>query len=218
MEIFQNYSAEGISIWLTAHASIAYLVLFFGSYFETLIGTGFFVYGELFFLPGAMLAGAGVLNVWLVAFFLVSGGALGDSSSYLIGRKIGIKIFREDRKIFSLTNYQKGEAFFHKYGNKSIFFARLLGPLSWITPFFSGVYKVPYRKFVMYNVPGVCIGIGEFIIIGYFFGAAYKQVLAVVQQNVGIVLFLVFVVVAVAYIIKRNDTPMFLSKLWKRLM
>ena len=118
MDIFQNYSAEGISIWLTAHASIAYLVLFFGSYFETLIGTGFFVYGELFFLPGAMLAGAGVLNVWLVAFFLVSGGALGDSSSYLIGRKIGIKIFREDRKIFSLTNYQKGEEFFDIRGRK----------------------------------------------------------------------------------------------------
>ena len=37
--------AENTGTFLAAHTLLSYLVLFFGSYFETLIGVGFFVYG-----------------------------------------------------------------------------------------------------------------------------------------------------------------------------
>lgn len=159
--------------FLTTHILLLYAVLFFGSYFETLIGVGFFIYGEIFFIPGALLAGAGVLNIWLVSFVLIAGGVLGDSSSFVLGKKYGSSIFKEHNKIFNLTNYQKGLDFFEKYGTKAVFFARLLGPVSWITPFLAGTYKVPYQKFLGYNILGVTVGIGQFLIIGYFFIPTY---------------------------------------------
>ena len=90
--------------YLAAHTLLSYAVLFLGSYFETLIGVGFFIYGELFFIPGALLAGAGVLNIWFVTSALILGGVLGDSSSFALGRRYGASVFKEHNKIFNHTN------------------------------------------------------------------------------------------------------------------
>jgi len=60
--------------------------------------------------------------------------------------------------------------------------ARLSGPFSWITPALAGIFKVPYRQFALYNIPGVLLGIGEYIVIGYFFADNYQQILAFIQK------------------------------------
>jgi len=181
-------------------------VLFFGSYFETLIGVGFFIYGEIFFIPGALLAGAGVLNIWIVSGVLIAGGVLGDSTSFAIGRRYGASFFNEHNKVFNYTNYRKGMAFFEKYGTKSIFFARLLGPVSWITPFLAGVYKVPYPTFLPYNIAGVTVGIGQFLVVGYFFGANYQAILSVFRRDALVVAAISILVLAAYYVYKRNRT------------
>lgn len=175
-------SFESISVFLEAHAALAYATLFLGSYFETLIGVGFFIYGEIFFLPGAILAGAGVLNIWIVTAALLLGGIFGDTTSYVIGRRYGMHAFRENAWVFNLNNYARGKQFFDAHGPKAVFLARFLGPISWVTPFLAGVYKLPYRTFLPYNVLGVIGGIGQFILIGYFFGATYTHILALMQD------------------------------------
>ncbi len=216
-----NHTVEGMSLWLSLHTSIAYVTLFFGSYFETLIGPGFFIYGEAFFLPGAILAGTGILNIWFVALWLVLGGLLGDSSSFFIGRHFGTRFFKEHNRIFSLTNYKKGEDFFAEYGAKSIFFARLLGPLSWITPFLAGTYKVSYSRFLKFNIPGVFIGIGEFLLVGFFFGRSYQKMLGIVQGKVFVTTVITIIVFVLYYVWKRNDPDFFsdgitIKGFWRR--
>ncbi len=172
-----NLSISSFVAWLITHQHIAYIVLFLGAYSETLIGPSFFVPGEIFLISGSILAGAGVLNIFFVTGSLYVGAALGDSSSYYIGSKTGPSIFRPGQYIFSTDNYQKGEAFFKKFGNKAIFLARIMGPLSWITPFLAGIFKVPYPIFLKYNLTGIIVGIGQFMVIGYFFGNQYKTLI-----------------------------------------
>jgi len=203
MELLKSI-AENTGAFLAAHTLLSYAALFFGSYFETLIGVGFFVYGEIFFIPGAVLAGAGVLNIWIVSCVLIAGGVLGDSTSFTIGRRYGASFFNEHNKVFNHTNYQKGMVFFEKYGTKSIFFARLLGPVSWITPFLAGVYKVPYPTFLPYNIVGVTVGIGQFLVFGYFFGANYQAILSVFRRDALVVAIIAVLVLAAYYIYKRN--------------
>ncbi|MEI7720170.1 MAG: DedA family protein [bacterium] len=205
---------------METHAVLAYAVLFAGAYFETLIGPNFFIYGELIFIPGATLAGLGFLDIWLVMFSVYLGGILGDSSSYWIGARWGHKMFREKARFLSHANYQKGKEVFEKYGLKSIFFARMLGPISWLVPFFAGIYKVPYRKFIVYNVPGVIVGIGQFLVVGYFFGNQYKLILAIVQKY-GAILLGVILVLFIIYSIIKNYFPEFFSpikRLWGRVI
>lgn len=203
MEVLKNI-LENTSAFLAAHELLSYAVLFFGSYFETLIGVGFFIYGEIFFIPGALLAGAGVLNIWLVALALIAGGVLGDSTSYMLGRRWGASVFNEHNKVFNHTNYQKGLDFFAKYGTKAIFFARLLGPVSWITPFLAGTYNVPYPKFLGYNIAGVSVGIGQFLVVGYFFGSNFDAIFSVIKQDAAVVGGITILVLAAYYIYKRN--------------
>ena len=193
-----------IVAFLEAHTVLAYGVLFLGAYAETVIGVGFFVYGELFFLPGAILAGSHILNLWLIMLALYGGGICGDSTSYAIGRYFGIKLFKAEKKFFNLTNYAKGERFFDTYGHKSIFLARLMGPFSWVTPFLAGVFKIPYRIFLAYNVPGVIVGIGQFIVIGYFFGSSWHLILSFVQTYVEWVVGTVVGLVIIYYILERQ--------------
>ena len=194
---------SAVIAFLQTHSVLAYPVLFLGSYADTFIGIGFFIYGEIFFIAGSVLAGAGVLDIWLVSLALYLGGILGDTSSYFIGLKYGASFFKKGRRIFSIENYEKGKKLFHKHGNKGVFLARFIGPLSWVTPFFAGVYKVPYRYFFYYNTAGVILAISQFLIIGYAFGANWQYILSVIQHDMWLV-FWVFVIVISLYFVVRK--------------
>lgn len=196
MDTFVINSITALVGWFAVHQQEAYLVLFAGAFFETLIGPSFFIPGEIFLLSGAILGGTYVLNIWYVALALYSGAIIGDNTSYFIGHRARKAIFKEGRRVFNIENYDKGAAFFEKYGNRAIFLARILGPLSWITPFLAGVYRVPYRTFFAYNTPGIFVGVGEFLIVGYFFGNQYQNVLYIIQRY-----FLVIGIVAVISVI-----------------
>jgi membrane-associated protein len=195
-------------VWLTAHNELAYVIMFFGMYFETLVVTSVFLPGEIFLFAGPILAGTGVLNIWLVILSLCFGAMLGDSSSYEIGRRFGASFFKEGRPVFNPKNYQKGEAFFKKHGLKSIFLSRLLGPVSWITPFLAGTYEIPYKDFLKYNIPGIIVGVGQFIVVGYLFGDNSAKIIELVgRYTFGIISGVVLILIIIFYIRKSKKKP-----------
>lgn len=161
---------------LQKYQSIAYLILFMGSMVETIIGLSFLFFGEIFFLAGGILASAGTLDIEKVIMVLYLGGIIGDNISYFIGRKYGVKLYeifsqyRFFKKVINKKNYDRGVSYFIKTGPVSVFLARFMGPISWITPFISGVYAMNYKNFFFYNFFGVIFGIGQFIAAGYFGG------------------------------------------------
>ena len=55
--------------------------------------------------------------------------------------------------------------------------ARFSGPLSWVMPALAGVFRLDYLTFVRYNTLGVVLGIGQFILLGYFFGTHLASIL-----------------------------------------
>jgi membrane-associated protein len=180
--------------WLGVHAQLAYAVLFIGAYFEALVGPSFFIPGELFLLSGSILAGRHILNIWYVIAALYGGAILGDTSSYWIGRAIGTSMFHDKKKFLNFTNYRKIEAMLEKYGSGAIFLARLIGPFNKIVPVAAGIFEIPFKTFLLYNIPGVIIGVGEFIVAGYFFGNRYELVLWLAER------YMVLFAVAVGFI------------------
>jgi membrane-associated protein len=129
---------------------------------------------------------------------------LGDSSSYFIGRRYGEGFFRKEAWVLNLKNYKKGQRFFEKYGPRAVLFARFLGPLSWVTPFLAGVYKLPYRTFLPYSILGVIGGIGQFIIVGYFFGNQYEAIFALGKQYWPYAVLIILVIAALYYHFKKR--------------
>jgi len=156
--------------FLAAHRPWAYPVLFLGAYFETVLPFSLFVPGEAFLLGGAMLAGAGALDLGAVAAALWAGGLLGDHSSYWLGRRCGARLLARPAAGAVLQIRMRGCEFFRRHGASAVFWARLAGPLSWVTPALAGAFELDYRTFLAFNTPGVLLGIGAFVLIGYGFG------------------------------------------------
>ena len=204
---------EQVFLFLQEHRQLAYGILLLGTYIETVFPFSLFVYGEVFLLAGPVLAGISVLDIWIVSLVFYSGAIAGDTTSYFIGRRYGASFFTHFQhnrwlgKLFSERNYAKGLDFFTKHGAWSIFLARLSGPFSWITPALAGIFQVPYRQFVLYNIPGVLLGIGEYIIIGYCFAGNYKTILHLLQKYTGIALTCVVVLIFIWYRIRAFYRP-----------
>jgi len=158
------------------YRNAAYPVLFLGAFFETLIPFSLVIYGEPFFIAGAVLAGVGTLDIGSVAAVLYAGGILGDNCSYWLGRCYGMELFDNlsrwpmTRRYFRHNSHEKGISFFRRRGSSAVFLARLCGPFSWFVPALAGVFRLRYQSFLLFNTLGVIIGIGEFLVLGYFFG------------------------------------------------
>ncbi len=176
-------SLEHVTAILAERNEVAYAVLFLGAFFETLIPTSLVVLGEVFFIAGALLAGMGALNVWAVLAVLYAGAILGDNASYWLGRHYGSSLFEHLAgwpvlgRLIHHENYQHGVAFFEHRGAIAVFSARLSGPLSWVMPAMAGMFRLNYATFIRFNTLGILIGIGQFIVVGYFFGEYLPSIL-----------------------------------------
>lgn len=200
----------------------AYLVLVLSSYFETVIGIGFFIHGEIFFIPAGIFAGLGYLNVWVAYLSLVIGGILGDNTSYYLGIKFGKAIkkalFRKENIYLSEKNFNHGVNFFKKFGEKSLFLSRFLGPVAWITPFLAGTFKLRYKRFFLYNFLGVSVGIANLVLPAYLFGFAYLEFLKSWSIALAWILAVIFIVIILIFYIFRKSLANFKNKVIKHIM
>jgi membrane-associated protein len=167
-----------------------YAFLFLIIFAETgLVVTPFLPGDSLLFAVGALSA-TGILNVWVVYFSLLVAAILGDTVNYWIGHKMGPRVFsKSNSKIFNKAYLAKTEAFYEKYGGKTIILARFLPILRTFAPFVAGVGKMNYAKFVTYNVVGAFIWVTTFVWAGYFFGS-----IKIIKENfelvvIGIIIF-----------------------------
>lgn len=197
---------------LGSHSDALYAMLFLGAFFETLFPFSLAVMGEVVFLTGALLAGVGSLDLWAVVVALYAGGLLGDNASYWMGRHYGVSLFdrlaqwRLARRLVRAGSYERGVEFFRRRGAAAVLIARLSGPLSWITPAMAGTFRLDYGVFLRFNTLGVLLGIGQFIVVGYFFGSHLSDILGWLDRF-GITIFACVLIAASAVVWRAFSTP-----------
>jgi membrane-associated protein len=158
------------------------LIASFGGY--ALIGIIVVVFietGLLFpFLPGdSLLFTAGMLvaqdqldfPLWLLCLLLFLAAFTGDQCAYVIGRKLGPKVFhRPDSRFFKQSYIDQTNAYFDRYGGRTIIIARFVPFVRTYAPVAAGVGKMSYRHFVSFNVVGALLwGVGV-TVLGYALG------------------------------------------------
>jgi membrane-associated protein len=147
-----------------------YGILFLIIFAETgFVVTPFLPGDSLLFAAGA-LAATGVLNPWFLFFLLFVAAVLGDSVNYAMGSYFGIRVFKEEAKIFKMEYLRKTEGFYDKYGGKTIVIARFMPIVRTYAPFVAGASSMHYPRFIFYNILGGAIWVGIFILVGYLFG------------------------------------------------
>ncbi len=178
MESFFQYVLH----FVQTHAQISYIILFFWSVFDTLVPVCFFIYGEVFFLVGAVLSWLWMLDIFTTCTVLFLWGLIGDNLSYYLWKHYWIKVIDGLRggkiiwKMFSMKRQEKFQKLFARSWGPFIFVARIWWPLAKITPFLAGAFKYPYERFVLFNTPAVFFWIGIFIVIWYFLWANFEVI------------------------------------------
>ena len=150
-----------------------YVLLFIIIFAETGLVVAPFLPGDsLLFAVGALasLEGGGV-EIKFVWGLLVVAAFLGDNVNYLIGKKIGAKIFSRPQSIFlNPANLKRTQDFYHRHGIKTVMFARFLPIIRTFAPFVAGVGRMDHRKFAFYSLVGSILWMSCFLGAGFFFG------------------------------------------------
>ena len=163
-----------------------YLILFLIIFAETgLVVTPFLPGDSLLFATGAIIAKPETdLNVFFMWALLLVAGIIGDMVNYHVGQYLGPKAFNGKYRFLKKSYLDKTEAFYAKYGGKTIIYARFVPIVRTFAPFVAGVGSMSYKKFAFYNIIGAVLWVTSFLFIGYFFGG-----LPIIKDNFTIVIF-----------------------------
>ena len=149
---------------------LTYLILFGIIFAETgLVVTPFLPGDSLLFAAGA-LAALGSFNLPVILAVLAAAAILGDTVNYWIGHFFGQKLVDNPRVPINQEHIDKTQAFYKKYGGKTIILARFVPIVRTFAPFVAGVGKMDYSKFILYNVVGGLLWVCAFTLLGFFFG------------------------------------------------
>ena len=194
------------------------VILHLNLYLGTIINTyGILVYGILFLiifmetgfvvtpiLPGdsvlfaaGALAASGMLNIYGLLGLLIFAAIAGDNVNYNIGKFLSKKILKnKNSKIIKKEYIDRTNAYYDKYGGKTIIIARFIPIVRTFAPFVAGVGAMEYKKFVKFDICGGILWVGPVTLVGYFFGN-----IPVVENNFSIVVFVIigFSLIAPAY-------------------
>ena len=175
---------------------------FLGATAEALPIIGTFLPGATIVTFGGFAAAHGYFSLDQVLIFSIIGAIIGDTISYYIGAHGG-KLIRR-KKIISDALLQKGENFFHKYGNQSLLWGRFIGPIRSIIPFMAGISKVKQETFWLWNIiSGVIWGI-VYVLLGYFSGNLFVIVTKHWNFKTTWILLLVSAVSAILWLAKHH--------------
>ena len=171
-----------------------YFVLIAIVFAETGLLIGFCLPGDSLLVTAGLLAALeGSLNIFWLNLFLCTAAVAGDSIGYLIGLKLGSKLFtREDSFFFKKSHITRTHQFYEKHGPKTIVIARFVPIVRTFAPTLAGVGKMDYRKFLAYNVFGGVGWVMSMTLLGYFLGRSIPDIDKKIHWVVLIVIFLSF--------------------------
>jgi membrane-associated protein len=126
---------------------------------------------SLLFATGTLIAAPGSpLDLGFTLGLLIVAAILGDAVNYAVGAYVGPAVFTERSRFLNPKYVQRTEAFYAKYGKKTIFLARFVPIVRTFAPFLAGIGRMPYREFAVYNVTGAIAWVSLCTLAGYFFG------------------------------------------------
>ena len=158
--------------------------------------------GETALILAAVLASQGKLQIWLVLVIGIASAIVGDNIGYELGRRLGREVLtapgplRRER----IKMIDAGERFFHKHGNKTVFFARWITGVRSAAAWLAGIDRMHYPTFLAYNAAGAITWGVTYGLVGYYGGQAAANV---ITKGGSYALIAVGVAVVVAFVVWR---------------
>jgi len=147
------------------------LVLFAIIFAESGLFFGFFLPGDSLLITAGVLAAAGWFDIVPLAVGCWVAAVLGSAAGYWISRLYGRALFeRPDSRFFKQSHLRKAEAFYDKHGGKALVIARFLPVVRTFVPIVAGVTRMPFGRFLAYNIVGALLWAVGLTLAGYLLG------------------------------------------------
>ncbi|WGW12223.1 VTT domain-containing protein [Saxibacter everestensis] len=156
--------------------------------------------GDSLLFVGGLLVAEGTIAqpLWLVCLCVLLAAFAGDQTAYLIGRKLGPKIFHKRGARFLKPEYlEKTNDYFAKYGGRTIIIARFVPIVRTFAAVVAGASSMHYRTFVAFNAIGAAAwGIGV-TVLGFFLGQ-----ISFVKENIELILVLIVLISVIPIVVE----------------
>lgn len=175
---------------------------------ETGLLVGFFLPGDsLLFMAGVLVASSVInLPIWLVAPGVFLAAIAGDQVGYLLGRRLGPRVFsKPDSRFFSSSHASRAEGFFQRHGPKAIILGRFIPVIRTFVPVVAGVGRMPRRTFTTFNIIGALAWAVGIVMAGFYLGGVAFIAAHVELITVGVVS-LSLIPAAIAVLRQRRNT------------
>jgi membrane protein DedA with SNARE-associated domain len=181
---------------VAAHANWAIVIMFVTSFGESFAFLSLLFPGTTLLIAAGALTADGTLPYWPVIIGAVVGAVLGDTVSYLIGRRYGgalerIWPFSRDPEMLP-----RGMRFFERHGGKSVFIGRFFGPLRAVIPLAAGVLQMPSGWFWFANIVSALVWAPMLLFVGDAVGQIGDRLLG--AGSTAVLMFVGLTVVGIA--------------------
>jgi membrane protein DedA with SNARE-associated domain len=136
--------------------------------------------GETILILGAVYAGTGRLNIFLVGVIAFFAAVLGDNVGFAIGHFGGRPLVERFGRYILLTpeRLDRATGFFERHGGKIVAGARFIEGLRQANGIIAGITGMHWAKFLVFNALGAALWVIVWTSLGYFsgshIGAIYK--------------------------------------------
>ncbi len=175
-------------------AIVAVCVIVFA---ETGLLVGFILPGDTLLIITGLLTYTGTMTaeaqgiripIYIVCIAIGFSAFLGGEVGYLIGHKVGPRIFeRKESGFFSTANVVRTNHFFERFGGIAVIVARFVPVVRTFAPVAAGVGHMNYRKYSLYNLTGALIW-GAGLTFGGFLLGTIPWLAALVTKYIDLIL------------------------------
>jgi membrane-associated protein len=175
---------------------------------ERSIFVGLIVPGDVVLALGGIYAARSELGLGWVMLAAALAAATGESTGYWLGRRYGPGLLKRLPLVNRLApRLDAAQEYFGEHGGITVAIGRFATVAGSFIPFAAGVGRMPYHRFLLFDLPAVGAWAVGITLIGYFFGENLDFVDKVLQRFGLAVLGLFVVFLVVRYLRRRLRKP-----------
>jgi membrane-associated protein len=160
-------------------------------FIETGFFVGFFLPGDSLLVTAGIFAAARVVPLRWLLLPVMACAIVGDQIGYWIGRAAGPALYkREDSLFFRRSHLQRAHDFYEKYGGRAVIFARFVPIVRTFCPPVAGAARMPYTRYLLFDIFGGMFWVGAMILGGYFLGRSVPNIGSRIHYVIAVVIVL----------------------------
>ncbi len=163
--------------------ALGYLVVASVIFLDRGAFTGVVIPGDLFLALGGIYAGRGKLAIALVIVVGVFAGVAGETLSYWLGRRFGVRMIRHLPLANRLEKHlDSARDYFKRHGGKTVFIGRYVSVAGTFMPFAAGMAEMPFPRFLAFDAAAIGVWATAVSLLGYFMSSQIDTVDQILSQ------------------------------------